>query len=558
MKETVLEISNSKLIPIKSIIGYSILAIISGLSGFAFITIINRVISMSINPDIPKNDNYLYMFIAAIIIFFVTRRWLSAGIIGLSQRIFCNMRKDVLKLVIKAPYRNLQESRDQIYATLTSDVHSITNASLSVITFFSSVILIFACFIYMAYLSLSLFGLSIGVIAIGVGIYLLRSRKSDRQLKEARELENDFMNTFNSIIDGAKEININLDKGFDIYNEKLVGIVNKGEKTYTKAFVHYVNSEIVSQILFYGLITFVLIYSGNLLNTSIDMTISFVLILLYLLGPIVSVMTLLPSMNQAKISLSKMNKLKKDLQQMEYNNNIEEKEKGKFHDFDSLELRDYFFSYGKDKFSVGPINLKVNRNEIVFIHGGNGAGKTTFINTVLRLYDLDKGNAYINGQLVSEDNIDGIKELFSPIFSDFYLFDDFYGIKYIDEEKIKYLLNLFELEEKVTLKDGKFSSINLSTGQRKRLALISALMEDRPILVLDEWAADQDPYFRHKFYTEIIPEIVREHDKTILAITHDDKYYDQADRLLKMEYGRLIDFEKKEMEPVFGSIPVSL
>lgn len=552
MKESDLEVNNLKLIPIRPIIGYSILAIISGMSGFAFITIINKVISMSINPEIPKNDNYLYMFIAAIIVFFVTRRWLSAGIITLSQSIFCNMRKDVMKLVIKAPYRNLQESKDQIYATLTSDVHSITNASLSVITFFSSIILIIACFIYMAYLSLSLFGLSIGVIALGVGIYLLRSRKSNEQLKEARELENDFMNTFNSIIEGAKEININLDKGFGIYNEKLVGIVNKGEKTYTKAFIHYVNSEVVSQILFYSLITFVLIYSGSLLDTPIDMTISFVLILLYLLGPIVSVMTLLPSMNQAKISLGKMNKLKRDLQQMDYNNGIEEKEKGKFYNFNVLGLKDYSFSYGEDKFSVGPINLNVSRNEVVFIHGGNGAGKTTFINTVLRLYDLDEGSAYIDGQIVSEGNIDGVKELFSPIFSDFHLFDDFYGIKNVDVEKINYLINLFELKGKVTLKDGKFSSIDLSTGQRKRLALISALIEDRPILVLDEWAADQDPYFRHKFYTEIIPEIVREYDKTVIAITHDDKYYDQADRLFKMEYGRLVEVQKKGLESMYS------
>ncbi|WP_299210483.1 cyclic peptide export ABC transporter [uncultured Dokdonia sp.] len=557
MKNDLIEMSKSKMIPIKSIIGYSILAIISGMSGFAFITVINKVISMSINPEIPQDDNYLYMFIAAIAVFFVTRRWLSEGVISLSQRIFCNMRKDVMKLVIKAPYRSLQESKDQIYATLTSDVHSITNASLSVITFFSSIILIIASFVYMAYLSLSLFGLSIGIIAVGVGIYLLRSRKSDKLLKEARELEGDFMKTFNSIMEGSKEINVNLDKGFGIYNEKLVTIVDKGEKTYTKAFVHYVNSELVSQILFYGLITFVLIYSGSLLDLPIDITISFVLILLYLLGPIVSVMTLMPSMNQAKVSLGKMNKLKRDLQQMEYNDGIEDKEKGKFYDFNVFGLKDYSFSYGEDKFSVGPIDLTINRNDVIFIHGGNGAGKTTFINTVLRLYDLDKGDAYIDGHVVAEENIDSIKELFSPVFSDFYLFDEFYGIKNVDVEKVNYFLRLFELEEKVTLKDGKFSSIDLSTGQRKRLALISSLIEDRPILVLDEWAADQDPYFRHKFYTEIIPEIVREHDKTVIAITHDDKYYDQADRLLKMEYGTLVEFQKQELEPMFSSMSLS-
>lgn len=131
------------------------------------------------------------------------------------------------------------------------------------------------------------------------------------------------------------------------------------------------------------------------------------------------------------------------------------------------------------------------------------------------------------------------------------MFDEFYGITNIDYDKINKYLKLFELEGKVHIKDGYFSTTHLSTGQRKRIALINTLLEDRPIIVLDEWAADQDPHFRHKFYTEIIPILVQDEDKTIIAITHDDRYYNTADTLLKMEYGKLEKTNISELAEIF-------
>ncbi len=544
MKKSISEIRTSKLIPIKPIIGYSVLAIISGLSSFGFITIINRIISLSMNGKLTTKNDYLVMFLGSIIVFFVTRRWLSAGVIKLSQKIFWDIRRDVVKLILNAPYRKLQKFKDEVYSTLTTDVNNIVNASLVSINFFSSIILIVACLIYMAYLSISLFVLCIGVIAIGVGIYLIRSRKSNRQIIKVRELERGFVNIFNSILSGAKEININKDKGTDIYQNKLTDVMNDGEKTYIKAFIQYLNSEIISQLLFYGLITFILVYADNIFNISLDVTVSFVFVLLYILGPIANIMTTIPIVNRAKVSFNKVINLKSELQNIKTESIIDESGKGKYFKFNKLKLKDYSFSYGEDQFSVGPINFEINRNEIIFVYGGNGAGKTTFINTILQLYSLDKGNVYVDDVPVSLEKMNSIKEMFSPVFSDFHLFDEFYGIENVDIDKVNYYLELFELEDKVNIENNKFSTIDLSTGQRKRLALISTLLEDRPILVLDEWAADQDPHFRKKFYEDIIPIIIKKEDKTIIAITHDDQYYYKSDRLLKMEYGKLIEVNR--------------
>lgn len=550
MENNISESSDSKLIPLRPLIGYSVLAIISGLSGFAFITIINKIISNSItSTETVSLQNYLYLFIATIAVFFISRRWLASGIIRLSQKIYWDIRKDVIKLILKAPYRKLQEYKEEVYATLTTDVNHISNASLMIITFFSSIILIFACLVYMAFLSLKLLGVSVVVIALGVVVYTIRSKASNKQIKEVREMEKTFIAIFNSILNGAKEININADKGNEIYDQKLMKVATTGETKYVAALLKYLNSEIISQLLFYGLITFILVFSGSVFQTPVATKVSFIFVLLYLMGPIVSVMTIIPVMNRATVSLKKMKKLKKDLTKLEKLKQFDNK--GQYRDFLDLKIRNYAFSYGENQFSVGPINFDIKRNEVVYVYGGNGEGKTTFINTVLNLYNLDNGEAYIDGELVPLHEIEKIKNLFAPVFSDFYLFDEFYGISNVDYKKVSKYLELFELDEKVHIKDGYFSTTQLSTGQRKRLALINTLLEDRPIIVLDEWAADQDPHFRHKFYTEIIPLLVQEDDKTIIAITHDDRYYHTADILLKMEYGKLEKTNISELSEIF-------
>lgn len=551
MKRNIFANNKTELIPVHLLVGYSILAIISGLSGFAFIATINKVISLSIVSGLPKNSSqYLFLFLGTTIVFFITRRWLSGGIINLSQNIYWKIRKDVIKLILKAPYRKLQQYKSEVYSTLTADVGNITNASFMVITFFSAIILIIACLVYMAYLSVILFAISVGIIAMGIMLYLFRSRKSNQQFKEVRELERNFINIFNTILSGSKEININPQKGFDIYEGNLKEIIKNGEKTNINAFLKYLNSELISQLLFYCLITFILIYAKGMFNIPLGIIISFVFVLLYLMGPIVSVMTILPAMSRAAVSIKKMTELRNALQHLE-NADSDQLQNNKHYNFRKLTLSSYAFSYGEDQFSVGPINLSIARNEVLFIHGGNGAGKTTFINTILKLYDLDSGEVYIDDRLVPLAETEGIKAMFSPIFSDFYLFDEFYGIKDVNLKKAADFLKLFELEEKVFIENGRFSTIDLSTGQRKRLALISALLESRPIIVLDEWAADQDPHFRNKFYREILPMITKEEDKTIIAITHDDRYFHLADKLLKMEYGRLTEINKAQVEAYF-------
>ncbi|NQY07485.1 MAG: cyclic peptide export ABC transporter [Flavobacteriaceae bacterium] len=441
--------------------------------------------------------------------------------------------------LIKSEYLKVEKIKQEIYAALTTDVNNIVNASLVIINFISSIILVITCFVYLGFLSLTLFSISILCIAIGVFIHLKSIKNTNNQFLRVRNIEQDFMKGFNSILEGNKEIKINPNKGESLFQSIILPVIIEGKNRNINAYIGYLNSQLLSQLLFYCIIVIILVVIGSYFTIELGKIISFVFALLYLLGPIVNIMLNIPILNRALISYNKLNFIKKRLEFSEETSDEKTTILNPEESFQTITFQGYKYSYPDNSFSIGPINLTIKANEIIFIYGGNGSGKTTFINTILTLYAPEEGTLTINNKKIQEYELKQTRKLFVPVFSDFYLFEDFYGIESIDEERVQKLLELFEIEHKVTFKNGKLSTTDLSTGQRKRVALISAILEDRPILVLDEWAADQDPYFRKKFYTQIIHKIVNEENKTIIAITHDDNYYQEADKLFRMNYGKL-------------------
>lgn len=194
--------------------------------------------------------------------------------------------------------------------------------------------------------------------------------------------------------------------------------------------------------------------------------------------------------------------------------------------------------------SLGPIDLTVSSGEELFIAGGNGSGKTTLAKVLIGLYSPDEGHVMLNGQVVSKETRNNYRQLFSTVFVEGHVFDRLLGVE-LEQEKLRHFATLLGIEKYVDVETGHFSSQNLSRGQHKRLALLVACMDDRPILVFDEWAAEQDPGFKEIFYKQILPEL-RKQGKTVVAITHDDRYFSAADRVLKLLDGQL-EWAAKEM-----------
>ena len=264
---------------------------------------------------------------------------------------------------------------------------------------------------------------------------------------------------------------------------------------------------------------------------------------LYMITPLRGTLNTLPQLSQANVALAKIDSLGLSLAQQ-----ITETESPTSSDFDanwkSLELVNVTHAYGSEKddhqFTLGAINLEFKPGELVFIVGGNGSGKSTLVKLITGLYIPEAGKILFDGQPVTDENREWYRQQFSVVFYDFYLFDRLLGIErnYSAEEIQEYLIRL-EIENKVQVKDGFLSTLNLSQGQRKRLALLTAYLEDRPIYIFDEWASDQDPVFKEIFYKQLLPEL-KHKGKTVIAVSHDDRYFPEADRIIKLDYGQVV------------------
>ncbi|AKT38405.1 ATP-binding cassette domain-containing protein [Chondromyces crocatus] len=208
--------------------------------------------------------------------------------------------------------------------------------------------------------------------------------------------------------------------------------------------------------------------------------------------------------------------------------------------FERITLHGVSFTYGKAKepsFTVGPIDLELRRGEIVFITGGNGSGKTTLMKTLCGLYPPGTGSIQVDERRIGAHDLERYRALFTAIFSDQHLFPKPYGIR-AEPDRVRALLKRFGLEHVTRFEDGRFTKLALSSGQAKRLSMVIALLEDRPIFLLDEWAAHQDPELRRYYYTELLPEL-RAQGKSILAVSHDDQFFGVADRQIALENGQI-------------------
>jgi putative ATP-binding cassette transporter len=304
----------------------------------------------------------------------------------------------------------------------------------------------------------------------------------------------------------------------------------------------------MGQILFFLLIGLLVFVVPTYTNTSTEVLTGYTLLLLFVMMPIEILSLMLPTLFRASISLQKVESLGLSLAA-----NTTEKEAAEtaVPAWETVELHGVAHSYYREaensRFTLGPIDLTLRPGELVFITGGNGSGKTTLAKLLMGLYPPEAGELRLNGAAVTDENRDWYRQHFTVVFSDFFLFDSLLGLEapQLDDKAREYLVKL-QLNHKLEVKEGVLSTTQLSQGQRKRLALLTAYLEDRSIYLFDEWAADQDPTFKQLFYHSLLPEL-KARGKTVIVISHDDHYYDVADRLIKLEDGKL-EYDRDQLE----------
>jgi putative ATP-binding cassette transporter len=478
----------------------------------------------------------------------------STNFVG--QRLVAQVRKSLAQKILSAPIDALERYRThRLMPVLSQDVDMISDVAFALSGTLIALAVALGCLSYLAFLSLPLFGLMLVALVIGITVQLMAQIRGEAGFWKAREQEDQLHKAYRAISEGAKELRMHRTRRTRMFAGQIERIVDTIRVVNGRAINTYVIATAFGSALFFLLIALILGWAA-FRATEPAVVSGFVLVLLFLKGPLDQIALTLPGVGRAKVAFQRIGDLSARFATPEPHLHLERASNGVILK-NEIGMRGVRYAFdapeGGEAFTLGPIDLKLRRGEMVFVVGDNGSGKTTLIKLLLGLYAPQAGEVLIDGSVVKPEGRDDYRQLFTTVFSDFYLFEDLVageeseggaGMEVLPETALPYLERL-EIAHKVSLKNGAFSTTDLSTGQRKRLALVHAYLEGRPVLVFDEWAADQDPTFRHLFYTELLPEL-RAKGHLLVVISHDDRYFHLADRVITMHAGKIAEDRVRE------------
>lgn len=512
---------------------FIILLFLSFFSGFGNAFII-FVINQALIDDQPIESGVLFFFVCAILLYLSTQKSLRYGLINAANNFLYEKRILLIEKILQITYQNFETiEKGKLESVLNNDTETLSGVINTAITSFTAFITLIWCFIYLAIINVYGFMLSFAIIFVVTLLYHIVSARAEAVWNEARNIQNLFFRLISDVVHGFKELKINQKKSRD-FKAGFVKVCKEYTSLRIKGEIGFSNIFIIGEILFVIVIGFVTFAFPSIFRDIGNVEIrNYVLVFLYMTGPVNEILNAVPFVSMAKISWQRINEIiGLDVSKLE-----QPSANSDYHQEVKLELDQIRYSYeSENRFSIGPISASFSSGEIIFITGGNGSGKTTLAKIISGLYSPDSGDLKLGGQAIPPDIL---RDHFSIVFADYHLFDRLYGVDLHDKvEEIDTLIQQFRLDNKITIKNGVFSTTNLSTGQRKRLALIASYLEDRPIYLFDEWAADQDVEFRKYFYETLLSDL-KSLGKCVIVVSHDQQYFSVADRIINLEMGQL-------------------
>jgi len=518
------------------------LSIMLGMAGGLSVTVLLATINKALHSDAGLTQGVVFGFAGLCVLALVCTVCSDIGTNHVGQRIIATLRKTLGEKVLAAPIDQIERYRShRLIPVLTRDVDTISAFAFVFAPLAISLTVVLGCLGYLAMLSWPMFLIMLAAIALGTVMQYIARARGMRGFEAARDAEDELQKHYNAIAGGAKELRIHRLRRQRMFSHGIQETAERICKTQMHSINTFVIAKSLGSMLFFVVIGLALALQSVWPSSDPTVMSGFVLVLLYMKGPLEHLIGTLPIISKAQIAFRRIADLSSQFSSPEPHLLLDDRSQPPM-TMNVLELRGVRYRFpqaeGSQAFQLGPVNLRIEQGEIVFIVGENGCGKTTLIKLLLGLYAPQEGDVLLDGKPVTAQNRDDYRQLFTTIFADYYLFDELIqGDKPVPQDAERYLKRL-EIDHKVSIRDGKFSTTDLSTGQRKRLALVGAWLEERPVLVFDEWAADQDPTFRRVFYTQLLPDLKRL-GKTIIVISHDDRYFDVADQLVRLSRGQV-------------------
>lgn len=515
-----------------------IAAAISGVANASTVAIVNTVAGDRAHAG----TSTFLLFITALFAYVFGLRYSVGHTSRNIESALCRVRVELANSIRRAELQGLETiGTAEIYERMTDQATILSTSAWPLALGLQGMVMLACTIGYMAFVAPELLVLALAFFGVGALFHQSRQPQMKRTMQEAAKLRARLFDRLGDIIYGFKEVRLNTPRS-DAVHADFQKVANGLLETSVASNLITQENFVFAQILQFVVMGAAVFVLPQFIKVDSHTLMASVAALLLILAPLGQVLYIIPVYERANMAAQNIAKMQERLKEFSSRANNHGATNGKKPAFSELRLQGLEFRRvdpgGRETFKVGPIDLTIKAGEIVFIVGGNGSGKTTLLRAMTALYAPTAGTLSVNGDEIDVYNRQSYREMITAIFGDFHLFRHLYGISGFSATDVQRLLERLELAQKTELVNGEWKTIDLSTGQRKRLAMVGALLEDRPIYVFDEWAADQDPEFRKYFYEELLQDLKRR-GKTVIAISHDDRYFCWADTVVTLEYGKL-------------------
>ena len=523
-----------------------------------------------VNETVAGNAVSLWEFVGLTVVSLVTTITSQFLLIRLAQGAIYELRLRLTRAILTTPLATLEQlGAGKLLATLTEDVQTIANTIFIIPFICIDLAVIASCWVYLAMQSLPVFLAML--LCVGFAIVTVQSLMGNarKYLKQARDEDDTLLKHFGSLTAGTKELKLSSLRRRSFLQQDLEPSAGRSRQYQIRALTLFSVATGWGNLLLFFIIGMILFALPKFVVVTPAILSAYALTMIFLMMPFGNLFQRLPFILRANVALAKVDEMGLQLEAQaersggsplaplgkggtgagtsretqKSQTSLSPPYQGGFGGIEprSIVLSNIVHQYRGDReetpFTLTIPHLEIPAGQLVFVVGGNGSGKSTLVKILMGLYLPETGKLAWDNQTITDENLSDYRENFSAVFADFYLFDRVLETENTKQQAQIYLEKL-QIAHKVQIQDGMLSTTALSTGQRKRLALLNAYLEDRSVYVFDEWASDQDPVFRDLFYHTILQEL-KQRGKTVIVISHDDRYFNVGDRLIKLDYGTI-------------------